>query len=370
MMNIPFLDLAPLHQEIHEPLDAAFHRVLDSGWFVMGPELDAFESEFANYSGVKHCVGVGNGLEAIHLLLRAYGVGPGDEVIVPSNTFIATWLAVSECGATPVPVEPRVDTYNIDPDLISLAITPRTRAIIPVHLYGQMADMDKINEIAQRHQLIVIEDAAQAQGARYKGRCAGSLGHAAATSFYPGKNLGALGDGGAVLTNDDQIALKIKRLRNYGSQKKYQHDTAGYNSRLDEMQAAFLRVKLKYLDEWNNRRRKIALDYAVLLKDIDLTVPFVPDWAEPVWHLYVIRSTQRDQLKMDLEHKGIATVIHYPIAPHKQNCYSQYANYVLPLAQLFANEVLSLPISPTMKDTEVEYVAQVIHQLLSENSLV
>ena len=368
-MKIPFLDLACLHQEIHEPLAAAFHRVLDSGWFVMGPELEAFESEFAHYSGVKYCVGVGNGLEAIHLLLRAYGVGPGDEVIVPSNTFIATWLAVSECGATPVPVEPRPDTYNINPDLISSAITSRTRAIIPVHLYGQTADMDQINEIAQRHDLIVIEDAAQAQGARYKGRRAGSLGHAAATSFYPGKNLGALGDGGAVLTNDAHIAEKVKRLRNYGSEKKYQHDIAGYNSRLDEMQAAFLRVKLKHLDECNHRRRKVALHYSRLLKDTALTLPLVPDWAEPVWHLYVIRSRQRDRLKMDLEHAGISTVIHYPIAPHQQHCYIAYANHVLPLAKSFANEVLSLPMSPNLKEEEIEYISEVVHQLIFDSAL-
>lgn len=250
-MIIPFLDLARLHENIKEPLQQAFRRVLDSGWFIMGPELSAFEDEFARYSEVKHCIGVGNGLEAIHLLLRAYEIGAGDEVIVPSNTFIATWLAVSQCGAKPVPVEPNIKTYNINPELIEAAITERTKAIIAVHLYGQIADIDAINDIAKRHGLIVIEDAAQAQGALYKGRRACSLGHAAATSFYPGKNLGALGDGGAVLTNDDAIADSIKRLRNYGSQKKYQHDVAGYNSRLDEMQAALLRVKLSWLDEWN-----------------------------------------------------------------------------------------------------------------------
>jgi dTDP-4-amino-4,6-dideoxygalactose transaminase len=369
-MKIPFLDLANLHRDIREPLDAAFHRVLDSGWFVMGPELEAFETEFADYCGVKHCVGVGNGLEAIHLLLRAYGVGAGDEVIVPSNTFIATWIAVSECGAIPVPVEPKVETHNINPDLIVSAITPRTRAIIPVHLYGQVADMDKINEIAQRYNLIVIEDAAQAQGARYKGRSAGSLGHAAATSFYPGKNLGALGDGGGVLTNDDHIAEKIRRLRNYGSPKKYQHDIAGYNSRLDEMQAAFLRVKLRYLDEWNNRRRQVASHYSELLKDREIILPFVPDWAQPVWHLYVIRSSDRNQLQVDLERHGISTVIHYSIPPHKQKCYSQYENHALPLAQLLADEVLSLPISPIMSEQEIEYVVQVFHQLSHEGALV
>ncbi len=368
-MKIPFLDLTSVHQEIHEPLKEAFEKVLHSGWFVMGPELEAFESDFANYCGVKHCIGVGNGLEAIHLLLRAYGIGEGDEVIVPSNTFIATWLAVSECGAIPVPVEPIVETYNINPDLILSAITPRTRAIIPVHLYGQVADMDKINEIAQRYNLIVIEDAAQAQGARYKGRRAGSLAHAAATSFYPGKNLGALGDGGGVLTNDDHIAEKVKRLRNYGSQQKYQHDMAGYNSRLDEMQAAFLRVKLRYLDDWNHRRRQVASYYSKLLKNSGIILPAVPDSAEPVWHLYVIRSSQRNQLQTDLEKQGISTVIHYPIPPHKQKCYSQYINHNLPLAQLLAREVLSLPLSPVMNEQEIEYVAQVLHKLTHESSL-
>ena len=363
MMKIPFLDLSRVHQDIYEPLQAAFSRVLDSGCFIMGHELESFETEFAEYCGVKHCVGVGNGLEAIHLLLRAYKIGQGDEVIVPSNTFIATWLAVSQCGATPVPVEPRCDTHNIDPDLIEAAITPRTRAIIAVHLYGQTADMDRINDIAQRYNLIVIEDAAQAQGAEYKGKRAGSLGHAAATSFYPGKNLGALGDGGAVLTQDDDIADDIKRLRNYGSKVKYQHDTAGYNSRLDEMQAAFLRVKLNHLNEWNIRRRKVALQYSTLLNGLEIISPFVPDWADPVWHLYVIRSQQRDKLKTHLEHHGISTVIHYPIAPHQQNCYLHYADHSLPIAKSLSGEVLSLPMSPAMKDEEIEYVVKMIGQL-------
>ena len=258
MKSVPFLDLGLVHREIRGALDEAFKRVLDSGWFIMGPELEAFEAEFAAYCGVKHCIGVGNGLEALHLLLRAYGVGPGDEVIVPSNTFIATWLAVSECGATPVPVEPNPLTHNIEAPAIAAAITSRTKAIMPVHLYGQTADMDPINELARKHGLVVIEDAAQAQGALYKGRRAGSLGDAAGTSFYPGKNLGALGDGGAVLTSDDAIAEKVKRLRNYGSQVKYQHDVAGYNSRLDEVQAALLRVKLGVLDQWHGRRTAIA----------------------------------------------------------------------------------------------------------------
>jgi dTDP-4-amino-4,6-dideoxygalactose transaminase len=356
MKSVPFLDLGRLHQSIREPLDAAYRRVVDSGWFIMGPELEAFEAEFAHYCEVEHCIGVGNGLEALHVLLRAYDIGPGDEVIVPSNTFIATWLAVTECGATPVPVEPSIDTHNIDPALIASAITSRTRAIIPVHLYGQPADMDPINALAAKHGLVVIEDAAQAQGARYKGRRAGSLGHAAATSFYPSKNLGALGDGGAVLTNDDAIAEKVKQLRNYGSKVRYQHDLLGYNSRLDEMQAAFLRVKLTVLDDGNERRKEVADQYSRLLANIDITLPYVPAFAEPVWHLYVIRSKQRDALKAHLEQHGVATVIHYPIPPHRQACYQEFRGHNLPTAELLAGEVLSLPMSSQIKTVEIEYV--------------
>jgi dTDP-4-amino-4,6-dideoxygalactose transaminase len=359
-MQVPFLDLGRLHQPIRTELDAAYKRVMDSNWFIMGPELAAFESEFAAYSEVKHCIGVGNGLEALHLLLRAYGIGPGDEVIVPSNTFIATWLAVSQCGAKPVPVEPDVKTHNIDPALVAAAITPCTRAIMPVHLYGQPADMDPINELAVKHGLIVIEDAAQAQGARYKGRRAGSLGHAAGTSFYPGKNLGALGDGGAVLTNDDAIAEKVKLLSNYGSKIKYQHDLAGYNSRLDELQAAFLREKLRVLDEWNAKRREIAGIYSSLLDGFDCVLPFVPEFAEPVWHLYVIRSNQRDALKAHLEQQGISTIIHYPIPPHHQACYPQHDSYSQPVAEMLAREILSLPMSPDLREDEIERVCKVV----------
>ncbi|MBI4807427.1 MAG: DegT/DnrJ/EryC1/StrS family aminotransferase [Nitrosomonadales bacterium] len=356
MKSVPFLDLGKLHSSIRGELDAAYHRVMDSGNYIMGPELEAFEAEFARYSEVKHCIGVGNGLEALHLLLRAYDIGPGDEVIVPSNTFIATWLAVSECGATPIPVEPDSVTHNIDPALIGAAITSRTRVIMPVHLYGQPADMDPINALAAKHGLIVIEDAAQAQGARYKGRRAGSLGHAAGTSFYPGKNLGALGDGGAVLTNDDKIAEKVRQLRNYGSKVKYQHDIAGYNSRLDEMQAAFLRVKLSVLDQWNARRREIAQLYTRLLAGADIGLPAVPNYAEPVWHLYVVRSKQRDALRAHLERQGVSTVIHYPTPPHQQGCYRSLGLDGLPVAEVLANEVLSLPMSPMLTDEEIRYV--------------
>lgn len=359
-MQVPFLDLGRLHQPLRAALDEAYRRVMDSGWFIMGPELEAFEAEFACYCEVKHCIGVGNGLEALHLLLRAYDIGPGDEVIVPSNTFIATWLAVTQCGATPVAVEPDVNTHNIDPTLIASAITPRTRAIMPVHLYGQPADMDAINDIAANHGLVVIEDAAQAQGARYKGRRVGSLGHAAGTSFYPGKNLGALGDGGAVLTNDDTIAEKVKQLRNYGSKVKYQHDLLGYNSRLDEMQAAFLRVKLAALDEGNSRRREVADQYSKLLANTGIVLPYVPEYAEPVWHLYVIRSKQRDALKLHLEQQGVTTVIHYPIPPHQQVCYRDYAGQSLPVAEFLAGEVLSLPMFPALKTAEIDQVSAAI----------
>lgn len=359
-MNVPFLDLGRLHQPIRPQLDAAYRRVMDSGWFIMGPELAAFEAEFAAYSEVKHCIGVGNGLEALHLLLCAYGIGPGDEVIVPSNTFIATWLAVSQCGATPVPVEPDIKTHNIDPGLISSAITPKTRAIMPVHLYGQPADMDPINELATKHGLIVIEDAAQAQGARYKGRRVGSLGNAAGTSFYPGKNLGALGDGGGVLTNDDAIADKVRRLRNYGSTIKYHHELAGYNSRLDELQAAFLREKLKVLDDWNAKRMEVAAAYSMLLNEADCALPFVPEFAQPVWHLFVIRSKRREVLKAHLEEQGVSTVIHYPIPPHRQTCYSSYQNRDLPIADRLAGEVLSLPMAPDVQEDEIERVRKAV----------
>lgn len=360
-MKVPFLDIGKIHREIRSNLDAAYSRVMDSGWFIMGPELEAFESEFALYCGVENCIGVGNGLDALHLLLRAYGVGPGDEVIVPSNTFIATWLAVSQCGATPVPVEPDPRTYNLDPDRIYAALTPRTKVIMPVHLYGQPAEMDPINALARQHGLIVIEDAAQAQGAVYKGRRAGSLGHAAATSFYPGKNLGALGDGGAVLTNDATVAARVRELRNYGSKVKYKHDLAGYNTRLDEMQAAFLRVKLSVLDTWNQRRREIADTYGRTLSGCGLVLPVVPDHVQPVWHLYVVATAEREALRAHFERAGVATVIHYPIAPHKQSCYSEFAAHALPLAEQMAAEVLSLPMSPAMTQEEVAYVAQVIH---------
>lgn len=359
--TIPFVDLTRQHQQIRAELSQAIEEVVQSGWFILGPQVEAFEQEFARYSDASHCVGVGNGLDAIQLLLRAYGIGAGDEVIVPSNTFIATWLAVSDVGATPVAVEPAPRTHNIDPSAIEQAITPRTRCIIPVHLYGQPADMDPINEIAARHKLVVIEDNAQAQGALYKGRKTGSLGHAAATSFYPGKNLGALGDGGAIVTNDAQIADRVRVLRNYGSKQKYVHLEKGENSRLDEIQAAVLRVKLRQLDAWNAQRRAIAAMYTEQLAGSAVTTPFVPDWAEPVWHLYVIESSKRDGLQTHLAQHGVQTVIHYPIPPHRQACYAPtHAALHYPIAEAKAGAALSLPLFPGMNEVEVRQVAQAV----------
>jgi dTDP-4-amino-4,6-dideoxygalactose transaminase len=360
-MTVPFLDLKVTHKEIKHELGKAFRRVIESGWFVLGKELELFESEFSKYSEVNYCVGVGNGMDAIHLLLEAYGISTGQEVIVPSNTFIATWLAVSRTGAIPIPVEPDPLTYNIDPNAIEMAITSNTAAIIAVHLYGQPADMDAINQIAKRHKLIVIEDAAQAHGARYREQIVGSLSHAAATSFYPGKNFGALGDGGAVLTNDLSIADKVRQLRNYGSKVKYRHDELGYNSRLDEMQAAFLSVKLRFLDKWNDRRQVIAQQYNSNILNTNILTPFIPEWASPVWHLYVVRTNFRDELQKYLSENGIETMIHYPTPPHQQLCYSKITEFDLPIAQSLSKELLSLPIYPSMNETDVHKVIESVN---------
>ncbi len=361
-MNVPFLDLKSINGEFRDEFHAALDRVLDSGWLVLGQEVDAFEREFAAYCGVDHCIGVGNGLDALHLVLRAWGVGPGDEVIVPSNTFIATWLAVSYAGATPIPVEPDGSTtYNIDPERIEAAITQRTKAIIPVHLYGQPADMDPIMEIANRYGIKVLEDAAQAHGARYRGRCAGGLGHAAGFSFYPGKNLGALGDGGAVTTNDPELADRMRVLRNYGSRIKYQNEVKGFNSRLDEIQAAFLRAKLQMLDKDNARRREIAAMYRSGLEGHEIELPLVPAWADPVWHLYVVRSSRRDALQQRLDAAGVGSLIHYPIPPHMQGAYrDEFSSWSgSGMAEQLANEVLSLPIGPHLTDEQVNIVINV-----------
>ncbi len=358
-MKVPFLDLKAPYAELRDEMDAAYRRVMESGWFIMGEELNAFEAEFAAYCEARHCVGVGNGLDALHLILRAMNIGAGDEVIVPANTYIATWLAVTYAGATPVPVEPDGRTYNLDPARIEDAVTPRTKAVMPVHLYGQCADMDAITEVASRNGLMVIEDAAQAQGARYKGRRAGGLGDAAGFSFYPGKNLGALGDAGAIVTNDDGLADRIRMLRNYGSSVKYHNEEKGFNSRLDELQAALLRVKLGKLDEWNDRRKRIALQYLQELEGTpELTLPFVPEWADPVWHLFVVRHTARQRLQEDLAGNGIGTLIHYPLSPHLQAAYRElgYAAGAFPLSEGLAKQVLSLPIGPHLSHNEVQQV--------------
>lgn len=365
-MAVSFLNLGRLNSEIRAGMDAAYMRVMDSGTYIMGSELDHFEKEFAAYSDVKQCIGVGNGLDALVLLLRAYGIGAGDEVIVPSNTFIATWLAVSQVGAKPVAVEPDPASHNIDPGKIEQAITARTKAIMPVHLYGQVADMDPIMEIAARHGLVVIEDAAQSQGALYKGRKAGGLGHAAATSFYPGKNLGAMGDAGAVLTNDMEIASKVRKLRNYGSTVKYEHTEAGCNSRLDELQAAFLREKLRVLDTWNQKRQRVAGKYATALRGIGLTLPNESSWGGDVWHLYVVVTEQRDALHKFLAARSIGTVIHYPKPPHLQNCYAEYARESLPIAERLAGQVLSLPMSPDLTDAEVQEVIDSVKEFFAQ----
>ncbi len=363
-MKVPFLDFVGPYEELKPELDAAYERFMRSAWYILGKECEAFEQEFAAYCGSKYCVSVGNGLEALHLLLRAYGIGKGDEVIVPSNTYIATWLAVSYADATVVPVECDPRTYNLDPARLAAAITPRTKAIMPVHLYGQTADMDPIMALAEKHGLKVIEDNAQAQGARYKGRRTGSLGHSAAHSFYPGKNLGAFGDGGAITTDDPLVADKIRVLRNYGSRKKYYNEVKGYNSRLDEMQAALLRVKLKYLDEWNKRREVIANRFLQELKPMNgLVLPHVPEWAEPVWHLFVVRHPQRDGLQQKLNAAGIGTLIHYPVPAHLSGAYEDlgWKRGTFPLAEASADTVLSLPIGPHLTSKQAGEVIEAVN---------
>lgn len=362
MTLIPFLDLKAPYLELRPELDEAVARVLASGWYILGPEVEALETEFAAFVEAQHCIGLANGLDALHLALRAMEVGPGDEVIVPSNTYIATWLAVSQCGATPVPVEPDEATCNIDPNRIEAAITPRTKVILPVHLYGQPADLDPILAIARKHDLRVLEDAAQAQGSRYNGRRIGAHGDAVAWSFYPGKNLGALGDAGAVTTNDPELADRIRVLRNYGSRVKYVNEVQGYNSRLDPIQAAVLRVKLKHLDDWNARRFAIARAYLDGLRDTPLILPQVPAFAEPAWHLFVVRHAQRDRLQQALTEAGIGTLIHYPIPPHRQEAYaaSGFAADAFPIATRIADTVLSLPMGPHLRTQDVSQIVQVI----------
>jgi dTDP-4-amino-4,6-dideoxygalactose transaminase len=362
-MLLPFLDLKAATAELRTELDAAHRRVADSGWFLLGRELEAFEAEYAASVGVAHCIGVANGLEALQLVLLARGIGAGDEVIVPSNGYIATWLAVTHVGATPIPCEPDARTYNLDPARLAPLLTPRTKAIIPIHLYGQTADMTAINAFAAAHGLFVLEDAAQSHGARAHGRASGALGHAAGISFYPTKNLGALADAGAITTDDATLAARLRSLRNYGSRERYHHDEAGLNSRLDEFSAAFLRVKLPHLAAWNTRRAALAERYLAQLSGVgDLVLPFVPAWAEPVWHLFVVRTAHREALRAYLAERGIATQIHYPIPPHRSGAYRSLGYQVgaFPLAEQLAAEVLSLPISPHHTAEQIDSVSAVV----------
>ena len=363
--EILFLDMKSQYLELKDELDQAYQRVMELGWYILSGEVEAFEGKFAAYIGGKHCVGVGNGLEALQLILMGYGIGPGDEVIVPANTYIASWLAVSYTGAKPVPVEPNPFTYNIDPRLIENAVTPRTKAIMPVHLYGQPAEMEIIWQVAEKHGLRIVEDAAQTHGGWYKDRMAGNLGHAAGFSFYPSKNLGAFGDAGAVVTNDDNLADRVRVLRNYGSRKKYYNETKGHNSRLDPLQAAFLRVKLKHLDEWNKRRDQIASRYLDKMRLIpDLGLPHVPPGVVPVWHLFVISHSERDRLQGFLKEQDIGTLIHYPIPPHLSEAYRDL-NYQIgdfPITEKMANTFLSIPIGPHLSTEDADYVIEKIQE--------
>ena len=368
---IPFLDLKPAYRASHQAIDAALHRVAVSGWYLLGKELTEFEADYAHYCGVAHCVGVANGLDALHLSLLALGVGPGDEVIVPSNTYIATWLAVSQCGARPVPVEPIEATYNLDPNRIEAAITNRTKVIMPVHLYGQPADMDPIRDIANRHSLAVLDDCAQAHAAAYKSRRVGGLADISAWSFYPGKNLGAFGDGGAVTTGDGELDGKLRVLRNYGSRVKYVNEVKGFNSRLDDIQAAVLAAKLVYLDTATAQRRAIAARYLEGLASLPLVLQHVPEWADPAWHLFVVRHEDRGTLQKRLTERGIGTLIHYPIPPHLQGAYAElgYGRGDFPIAERIHAEILSLPLWPGMTDEQVARVIEAVRDAVEQPNL-
>jgi dTDP-4-amino-4,6-dideoxygalactose transaminase len=364
-VKVPVFSMAGVYHEIGAELDDAFRRVMLGGWFILGKEVRAFEEAFARYCGVRCCVGVGNGLDALTLVLEAWGVGPGDEVIVPSNTYIASWLAVSRVGARPVPVEPDAPTFNIDPARIEAAITPRTRAIMPVHLYGQAADMAPIVAIASKHGLKVLEDAAQAIGAVHHGRRAGALADAAAASFYPGKNLGAFGDAGAVLTDDPELAGRVALLRNYGSREKYRNEVKGSNSRLDELQAALLQPRLRVNDAWNERRRRIARRYLDELAGTPLALPATLPGNDHIWHQFVVRSRVRDKLIAALESEGIGTLVHYPIPPHLQPAYAElgFARGSFPISEAIHDEVLSLPMGPHLTDGEVDHVVASVQRV-------
>lgn len=361
---IPFLDLKKINLQYKEEIEVAIARVLESGWYILGNEVASFEEEFAQYCGVKHCIGVANGLDALTLIIRAYGFGPGDEIIVPANTYIASILAISANGATPVLVEPDISTYNINPSLIEEKITERTKAILVVHLYGQSANMDPILEIAKKYNLKVIEDAAQAHGAVYGDKRAGSLGDAAGFSFYPSKNLGALGDGGAITTNDDELAEKLRALRNYGSHEKYKNLFKGVNSRLDEMQAAILRVKLKYLDKDNEKRRQIAEYYLNHIKNEKVILPIIESGnrLSHVWHLFVVRVENRERFQKYLKENGIQTIIHYPIPPHKQKAYEEWKHCSFSISEEIHKTVISLPISPVLALEHAKKIVKVVNK--------
>lgn len=361
---IPFLDLRAAYEAKSDLLRSALLRVAESGIYLLGKELAAFEAEFARFCGASHCVGVANGLDALRLALLAVGVREGDEVIVPSNTYIATWLAVSQCGARVIPVEPITETYNIDPRRMESAITGRTKVILPVHLYGQPADMDPIVELAAPHDIAVIDDCAQAHGARYKGRPVGALADVSAWSFYPGKNLGAFGDAGAISSNDAALAEQVRLLGNYGSREKYHNEIKGFNSRLDEIQAAVLRAKLEGLQAATDRRRAIAARYLDGMKDLPLTLPEVAPFAEPAWHLFVVRHADRDSLQRRLRERGIGTLIHYPLPPHLQPAYRELGLKPgrLPISEAMHSEVLSLPIWPEMDVGAVEEVVDAVRR--------
>ena len=361
---IPLVDLKTMHEALRPELETAMQRVLERGDFVLGSEVTAFEEEFAAYCGVTHCIGVGSGLDALTLALRGLGIGPGDEVITVANTFIATALAIRQCGADVVLVDPELDTYTLNPRKIASAITSRTKAIIPVHLYGQPAAMDAIRMMADEHGLKVIEDAAQAHGARYHGQRCGSFGDAACFSFYPGKNLGALGDGGAIVTNDDELASWLYTARNYGSPRKYVHTVEGYNSRLDSLQAAALRVKLRYLDDWNERRRQWAQRYCDALESLPLALPLVRDGVEHVFHLFVVRCAERDALLTSLQRDGIGAGIHYPTPVHQHEALAGhcFSSWPLRVAESTASELLSLPICPYLSEASFETIVTSLHR--------
>lgn len=364
--SVPFLDVGAACAELREEISQSISRVLDSGWFILGDELESFEREFAEYVGANFCAGTGSGLDALRLALYAHGIGPGDEVIVPGNTFIATWLSVAQVGAVPVPVDPDPETYNLDPYKVEQLVGKKTRAIIPVHLYGRPADLDSINAIAEENKIAVIEDAAQAHGAVYKGEAIGSTGNTVAWSFYPGKNLGALGDAGAVTSYNEAVIEKVKSLRNYGSSTKYVHEEQGINSRLDEIQAAVLRQKLIRLDEWNSRRKMIAQQYIASIDNEKITLPQVDEDYESVWHLFVIKTKERDRLVRYLSSKKISTAIHYPICVHQQKAFkdTDFSRYPCPVSEKLQNEVLSLPIGPHMNEMHVERVINALSEFI------